>query len=293
MSAKLGLVRRTVALLERFQPAWTPRLTETLFLTPPRHRPSDRERESLRHMTPLRIPYGAGFLQAHSRGTGPLVLLLHGWGGRGGQLRAFAAALADADFRAVILDAPAHGDSPGRRASIPEFAQALKAAEAHLGPLHGIVGHSLGGISTLAALAEGLDARRAVVVAAPAHPRRYYRLLLEHLGLPPARWAQLEAAFEGRVGRTWDEVEAPALARRLSTPLLVIHDAGDREVPLHEAEATAAAQPGTKLLTTTGLGHRRILKDPGVINAVVRFMGGVPCGAGKLEAELACPDLRN
>jgi pimeloyl-ACP methyl ester carboxylesterase len=243
-------------------------------------------------MTPLRIPFRGGSLQAHSRGKGPLVLLIHGWGGRGGQLRAFAAALADADFRAVVIDAPAHGGSPGWQASIPQFAEALKAAEAHLGPVHGLVGHSLGGISALVALAEGLEARRAVVVAAPAHPRRFYRLLLDRLGVEARRWPELEAAFERRVGRPFEEVGGPALARRITTPLLVVHDDGDREVPLQEAIDTASAHPGAQLLPTTGLGHRRILKDPHVIREVVRFMGGDPCGPSRLERELACPGLR-
>ena len=287
------LLRRTVAFLERVHPPATGRLAQALFITPPRHRPTARERESLRHMTPLHIPYRGGSLQAHGRGKGPLVLLIHGWGGRGGQLRAFAAALADADFCAVVIDAPAHGGSPGWQASIPQFAEALKAAEAHLGPIHGIVGHSLGGISTLAALADGLDARRAVVVAAPAHPRRFYRQLLERLGVDSTRWPELEAAFERRVGRAWEEVEGPALARRLTTPLLVIHDDQDREVPMEEAIDTASAHPGAQLLPTTGLGHRRILKDAAVIREVVRFMGGEPCGPSRLERELAFPDLRD
>ncbi|HJW34863.1 MAG TPA: alpha/beta fold hydrolase [Holophagaceae bacterium] len=287
------LLRRTVAFLERVHPPATGRLAQTLFITPPRHTPSARERESLRHMTPLRIPYRGGTLLAHSRGKGPLVLLLHGWGGRGGQMRAFAAGLADADFRAVVLDAPAHGGSPGWQAGIPQFAEALKAAEAHLGPIHGVVGHSLGGISTLVALAEGLEARRAVVVAAPAHPRRFYRQLLERLGVEDRRWPELEAAFERHVGRSFEEVEGPALARRLTTPLLVVHDDQDREVPMEEAVDTASAHPGAQLLPTTGLGHRRILKDPAVIREVVRFMGGEPCGPSRLERELACPDLRD
>ena len=289
---RLLLLRHLVALLERVHPEWTGPLAEALFITPPRHAPPTREREYLRGFAPLKIPFPGGDLQAYRRGEGPRVLLLHGWGGRAGQMRAFATALADAGFCTVALDAPAHGGSPGRRASIPSFAAALHAAEAHLGPIHGVIGHSLGGISTLAALADGLSARRAVVIAAPAHPRRYYRLLLGHLGVAEARWSELESAFERRVGRRWDEVEGPALARRAGRPLLVIHDQEDREVPLTEAEATAAASSEAQLLATAGLGHRRILKDPGVVRAAVRFMGGEPCGPETLEAELAYPDLR-
>lgn len=286
------LLRRTVAFLERVHPPATSRLAQALFLTPPRHRRPARERAHLRHSTPLAIPFRGGHLQAHARGQGPTVALLHGWGGRGAQLRAFATALADAGFRAVMLDAPGHGGSPGWQSGIPEFAEALRATADHLGPLHGVVGHSLGGIAALLALAEGLPARRAVIVAAPAHPRRFFRQLLDRLGVAEARWPELELAFEARVRRRFSQVEAPTLARAFTAPLLVVHDTEDREVPLGEAEATAAAA-GARLLATVGLGHRRILKDPAVVREVVRFLGGEPCGAEKLEAELAFPELRD
>ena len=48
-------------------------------------------------------------------------------------------------------------------------------------------------------------------------------------------------------------------------PLLVIHDRADKEVPCAEGEALAAAWPNGSLVTTVGLGHRRILHDQAVI----------------------------
>jgi hypothetical protein len=45
-------------------------------------------------------------------------------------------------------------------------------------------------------------------------------------------------------------------------------------MPVTHATAIAAAWPDAELYLTSGLGHRRILADPGVVAAVVRFVAG-------------------
>jgi predicted ATPase len=56
--------------------------------------------------------------------------------------------------------------------------------------------------------------------------------------------------------------------------MLVIHDQDDREVPWADGAAIAAAALDARLVTTHGLGHRRILRDPSVIEASVDFVAG-------------------
>lgn len=56
-----------------------------------------------------------------------------------------------------------------------------------------------------------------------------------------------------------------------------MHDVLDREVPWSEGERIARHWPGARLLSTTGLGHHRIVDDAGVIEAALRFLrGGSP-----------------
>jgi pimeloyl-ACP methyl ester carboxylesterase len=58
----------------------------------------------------------------------------------------------------------------------------------------------------------------------------------------------------------------------LGKPALLIHDANDDVVPYSEAEETAQRWAGARLFETRGLGHRRGLKDPRVIEATVEFL---------------------
>jgi hypothetical protein len=79
------------------------------------------------------------------------------------------------------------------------------------------------------------------------------------------------------VGEPLGAFDLPRFARDLPLTALVIHDREDVEVPWREGAAIAAAWPGAELLTTQGLGHRRILRDPAVVARVSTF----------LEAQLA------
>ena len=87
------------------------------------------------------------------------------------------------------------------------------------------------------------------------------------------------------LGASWDEFDIPALAAAQSGPLLVIHDRGDAEVPWSDGAAIAAAWPGARLVTTEGLGHRRILKDEGVVDLAVRFVRGDDGAAERYQPE--------
>ena len=58
------------------------------------------------------------------------------------------------------------------------------------------------------------------------------------------------------------------------TPLLIVHDHEDRELPLRDAHAIAAKWPDSRVLETRGLGHNRLLRDPIIVQQVVAFLAG-------------------
>src|SRR5258708_4878020 len=47
-------------------------------------------------------------------GTGPLVIFVHGWGGRAAQMAPLAVHVASLGFRSVAIDVTGHGDTPER-----------------------------------------------------------------------------------------------------------------------------------------------------------------------------------
>ncbi|MBI3270965.1 MAG: alpha/beta fold hydrolase [Planctomycetes bacterium] len=273
----LRLARAGLLAAAAVAPRWAARWGGRLFLTPPRHSAPEREGALLAGGRRLDARDGGRRVAAWEWGTGPVVLLVHGWGGRGAQLGAFVPPLVAAGFRVVAFDHLGHGASEGRLNSALGFARTLAAVadaatrKAGL-PLHGVVAHSLGGLGTILALTEGLPARRVVLVSAPSDPAGATRRFAAALGLPDALVEPIRLDVERRVGASLSAEVARARAAQVRAEVLVCHDREDPDVPWSDGVALAAAVPGARLLPTAGLGHRRILRDERVIHECTRFL---------------------
>lgn len=202
----------------------------------------------------------------------PQVLLVHGWAGSAQQMRPLADQLWAQGFSPILLDMPAHGHSQGWQTHMPQFVQALHAAAQRFGPVHGIVAHSLGAVAASHAVARGLPTTRLVLIACSAPQRQVLGWFAQCFGIAGQSMAQMQERLE-RLGGTALETFEPAwLGPRLPQATLLVHDEQDRAAPFANAQAIAAALPDARLLTVQGLGHRRILNDAGVAQAVAEHL---------------------
>lgn len=269
----LRLARAGNRLTSALAPALAARLAERLFLTPPRRSRRPAAEIALlatAHARPMRV--GGRRIETWRWGTGPGVLLVHGWGGRGAQLGAFVGPLVQRGFSVLTFDAPGHGASDSGLVTIPEIVTAVHDAAASQPRLAGIIAHSVGAVAATRALFEGLDAAAAVYVGAPAHLADSTARFAETFGFSRAVREQMRQHIETRVGRPWSAFDVTTMAPMLHTPLLVIHDRGDAEVPWQHGMATVRAWPGAEILMTDALGHRRILHSPDVVATAVAFV---------------------
>jgi len=264
--------RAVGTILSALAPALAARLATRLFLTPPRHRRPHPEVHALSTARPRAIEVGGRRVQTWAWGTGPAVLLVHGWAGRGAQLAAFVEPLRTRGFSVVTFDAPGHGDSDGRQAALPDLGATLRTVAAIHGPVHGVIAHSLGAAATARAVHEGLAVSALVFLGAPADLVTPSLVFAEALGLSRRVRELMRRRVEQRVGVPWEAFDVTRLAPYQTAPLFVIHDRGDVEVPWQHGAAIVTAWPGAKLVTTDGLGHRRILRDPTVVAAAVNFI---------------------
>ncbi|HXG27559.1 MAG TPA: alpha/beta fold hydrolase [Nevskiales bacterium] len=227
----------------------------------------------------LELP--SGVLRGQSWGQGPNAYLVHGWGGWGLQLSGFIAPLLKAGFRVISFDMPSHGASdPGRlgarAGTLPEFAEALAAVVGAQGPAHALIAHSMGATAAASVLREGVPAAAAVFISPMADPVQYTHAFAQRFGFGEQTRARLQRRVEAVEGLPMAYYNVPRMARdRRMPPLLVVHDRADRETPWTDGEAIARAWPGARLLSTQGLGHRRILADADVIRSVTGFVQSV------------------
>lgn len=273
--------RAGLRLLSPTAPALAARYAERLFLTARRHRRPAWEAELLRSASPLAIAHDGTLLPAWQWGSGSdVVLLVHGWEGRGAQLGAFVEPLVAAGLRVVAFDAPGHGDAPSKPASVVEHARAVASVaryiDTELGRVHAVIGHSVGGAAAVLATRLGLDAGRLALVAPPMSPERFAKGFGRLLEMKPEIWDRMIALLEERYGMTMKELDVPTQAARVSAPIMVVHDADDAVVPFEDGASIAAAARRGRIVTTHGLGHRRILKAPDVVDAITLFVAGGP-----------------
>lgn len=254
-------------------PSWSAARAEELFLTPVRvPRPSSEESwyQSARKFTL------ANGLAAYEWGPaqGPLVVLIHGWSGRGTQMGAFAAPLVEKGYRVVALDGPAHGSSQGHRTNVGDYARSIIRAQTELGPFAAIIAHSFGAGCSVVAASWGLQVEKLVLIAGPARYKVVVDDFLKMLKLSPKAQKSFYASLARRVGMTAEELNVGNIGGRLRVPALIVHDEGDKEVRFEAALEIRQAWSHAALLKTTGLGHRRILKDPQVVQSVAAFIEG-------------------
>lgn len=268
----LSVIRGAMGLLSRTAPGFASRIAADLFMKPRRYAAPERERKVLAQAEPFDVRLGAETrIQAWKWGSGPMILLVHGWEGRGSQLASFVEPLVAAGYSVVAFDAPGHGASSGKRSSLPHFAYAVRVVASTQNP-HAIIAHSLGCAATTLALRDGLRTQRLVYIAPPLNPSDYVTRFGDILNISRPVLDRMRSRIEERFLRKWSDYALDATARTMTTPLLVVHDRDDDDTFHAEGAALAEAWPGAQMISTTGLGHRRILRDESVIDAATKFV---------------------
>src|SRR5574342_29463 len=178
-----------------------------------------------------------------------------------------------ADTRHARRAGAGQAASEGQLSSAPQLARTLEALAETVGPAHAVIAHSLGAVVTTLAMEWGVPVSRAAFLAPNAEPIAHTLRWAQRLGLRPDVVARMRAATERRIAFSWDDLDVVAMARRRTTPLLVIHDAMDDVVPWMEGAAIVGAWPGRRFVTTRGLGHSPLVRSPEVVAQVVEFLG--------------------
>jgi pimeloyl-ACP methyl ester carboxylesterase len=285
-----------VSTLAAASPRWAARAALALWQTPRRHERPARELEVDGRAKQERVKTPAGEVATYGWDPGPVlpweqrqdrgpVLLVHGWEGRASQLGAFVDPLRQAGFRPIGLDAPAHGRSDGRTLDLLQFMAAIQAVARHHGPLAGIVAHSFGGAASVGAVSHGLGAVPLVLIGSAGRLEPGVEGFTKMIGLGHDGRAAFRALLESRYGvDLWERYDLGRANRAADVPALLIHDLDDPEVPFTEATRMAAIWPAARLIATAGLGHRRILRDPPVIEESINFLLGQPTSGRTLAA---------
>jgi pimeloyl-ACP methyl ester carboxylesterase len=245
----------------------------------PKRRARPRLARKLYDAEDMEVQTPHGPVQAWRLGVGPASLLVHGWEDDNALWSPLIDACAAIGRAVVVFDLPGHGYSPTEEFSLQAAGEAAIAVAEALGPIDSVVAHSFGCPASIYALAHGLKAERAVLIASPV-PRtggdrtaeHWIRRQLER-GADPvvakrASELMLERAETSPGSPFLAEPEIPGMTARA----LIIHAVDDDQCPVGNSQKMADLWPGAELVLVDDLGHRLIAQDDVVMERIIAFV---------------------
>ncbi len=213
------------------------------------------------------------------KNQGPTVLLVHGWGSDSSSMIGLVKPLLALGYQVASFDAPAHGESPGNKTTMTRFVKAVGAALKSLDNVQIVIGHSLGSIAAVAAIAHACPRhaeaiKRLVLIAAPVSLATVLERWSndQHQKFPPAVVSKIYDRLHVQNGVPVSHWDISVLGAAMDVPVLVVHDEHDPVVPLTEAKRVMSSLKNVRLEQTSGLGHSRILSAAPVKELITRFI---------------------
>jgi len=271
ITAVLGLY---LNLLSFISPRAAGRLGVKLFCRPMRTPMKDYHHKFLDTAEQFSFDHDGIRIQAYRWGNGAKkILFVHGWQSHAFRWKAYIETFSKDDYTLYAFDAPGHGRSDGNFVSVPYYTNVILQLIASIGPLDGIVSHSLGSFSSLYAFYEqsNLPVNKLVLMAPPGEASDFIQFYQKTLGLTARTVGFTLAQFEKKFGRPITFFSTPTFATAVRVPCLIIHDEEDPETPVRYSELIHQAIPTSSFTRTKGIGHN--LKSPAVLKEIVDFIG--------------------
>lgn len=204
-------------------------------------------------------------------GSGPTVLLVHGWESNASRWELLIGYLKKADANIVAIDAPAHGLSEGLVFTMPQYAEFIDVVVSKHRP-DIIIGHSLGGAASLyyQATYQDNNVKKMVILGAPCDMDTLLANYKGILGLGNNTMNLLHAYFLKHHQLKTVDFTCSIFAKKINAKGLLAHDLEDDVVSYKEARKIAAAWPEADFVTTRGLGHSMHSKE--LYRKIYRFL---------------------
>ncbi|MBT8252842.1 MAG: alpha/beta hydrolase [Flavobacteriaceae bacterium] len=210
----------------------------------------------------------------YSYGMGKEVILVHGWGSFGARWKSYVNRLVNLGYKAIIVDAPAHGTSPGRFLSIPDYIGILMRLFNESHDLYAVVSHSIGGICSTVALNQSIQRKKCKMIYLSAF--NSCKTMLNKFSRCIGIKQKIIECIEGWIPKyAGNELSYFSISKHLHTmqaDIMLIYDKEDYIVPSTEVLTLLNTHSSIEYIPTFGLGHN--LRSDTVVEQVLEFIKG-------------------
>jgi len=274
LNRRLAAIRSFIHLLCRIHPNLAVKLLVFLFLRP-RRRPITYLDQLPDGAEPVTIVHNLLQLKGYQWGKGDkTVLLVHGWESHLGHMLPLVQPLVSSGYRVIAFDGPGHGQSPQLLSNMFEFGEAVRAAIEQHGPIHAVVAKSFGGGATALVLArqQDLDIKRLILISPMNHIRQHIDIFNQLADMPANILTRFVKTVERRIGVYLEACDVTDAMKKLTIPILILHDTEDRVIPVAGSRELAQLAANAQFVETRHLGHKGIVRSKQVSSAMLEFL---------------------
>jgi pimeloyl-ACP methyl ester carboxylesterase len=202
-------------------------------------------------------------------------LIIHGFESSVTNFDRYLRPLIKKGYEVLAFDAPAHGQSGGKRINALQYKRMIEEIHQKFGPIQSFMAHSFGGLALSMALAEinHTTDYKMVLIAPATETTSAIDSFFHFLQLDPA----LRPDFDGiivklaGVSPAWFSIQRAM--KHIRAQVLWFHDKDDDVTPYSDVEKLKAKNyPNIQFVITEGLGHRRIYRDNKVSKSIIDFL---------------------
>lgn len=195
-------------------------------------------------------------------GSGPRVLLIHGWESNTFRWRMLIRILRKEGFHVIAFDAPAHGYSTGKMLHVPLYTECVEHMVQGFDPKY-IIGHSVGGMTALyhAHRHPNESVEKIVTIGSPAEFQEIVQSYKSLLGFNDRVLKAFDKLVFKEFGYHIHEFATPRFVKGNPKKGLLLHDRLDRIAPFHASQKVHDAWEDSVLIPTEGLGHSMHQED--------------------------------
>ena len=220
------------------------------------------------------------------------IICAHGWEGRGTNFYKFISKLLEKGFRVLAIDYPMHGNTPGTESGCHVFGFALNCVIYYTKEPIILLAHSLSNeAASINYYISDEQTRNKIKGFVGISVLDKITDCITDFGKMSGLDDYTTNIFlkknSEKFGMDFDFFVLSEAIKNFNYPCLIVHDENDKEVPIKCAIITSKNIP-EKFQTykiedkefpcfykTTGLGHRRILRDDNVVNDIVNFISNI------------------
>jgi len=216
-----------------------------------------------------------GFQWKQADPSAKKILIVHGFSSYAYKFEQYVIGLRKEGFEVLAFDAPAHGNSDGKRLNAILYQNTILAVEQNFGPIYGIIAHSLGGLAAALALEQfNLTIKRKLVLIAPAtETRTAINNFFTIIRAEPKIITEFETLIVNLAQRPLSYFSAARVAKLSLAHTLWVHDEEDNICTFSDVEPLLKEQiPMLEFLITKGLGHNQVYKEQHVREHIIHFL---------------------